>query len=295
MKSSALRRMLAILLALLAASPVYARNCNPAEKAAGNAAIVALSADPARVAAAVAAHLPWGLPVATAPTTNETRLVLADYVIHYDGDLRVPIWIAERIDSARLDPAVARTDCFRSDPRLGAAATATLADYAGSGYDRGHLAPFADQRYSVLSGNNSFVLSNMAPQIGAFNSGIWGALEDLTRDWAGRQGTLYVISGSIFDRDGNGRRDPDSAATRVRSGRVGIPTHFFKIVAYSGAGGRIETLTFLMPHNATRPTGAAARRAYLAARITDLATIERMTGIDFFPGAARIHEGTALW
>jgi DNA/RNA endonuclease G (NUC1) len=295
MKSSALRRMLAILAALLAASPAYARNCNPAEKAAGNAAILALSGNPAQVAAAVAAHLPWGVPAATAPTTNEIRLVLADYVILYDGDLRVPIWIAERIDSARLDPAVDRTDCFRPDPRLGAAATAALADYAGSGYDRGHLAPFADQRSSIVAGNNSFVLSNMAPQIGAFNSGIWGALEDLTREWAARQGTLYVLSGSIFDRDGNGRRDPDSAAVRVRSGRVGIPTHFFKIVAYPGAGGRIETLAFLMPHDATRPRGAVARRAYLAAHITDIATIERLTGVDFFPGAARIHESTALW
>jgi DNA/RNA endonuclease G (NUC1) len=298
MKSSALRRMLAILLALLAASPAYAarpRDCNPAEKAAGNAAIVALSGNPARVAAAVAANLPWGVPAPTAPTTNETQLVLADYVIRYDGDLRVPIWIAERIDSARLDPAVARTDCFRPDPRLGAAATATLADYAGSGFDRGHLAPFADQRYSVVAGNNSFVLSNMAPQIGAFNSGIWGALEDLTREWAARHGTLYVLSGSIFDRDGNGRRDPDSAASHVRSGRVGIPTHFFKIVAFPGAGGRIETLAFLMPHDATRPRGAAARRAYLTAHITDIATIERLTGVDFFPGAAGIHESTALW
>lgn len=298
MKSSALRRMLAILLALLAASPAYAaktRNCNPAEKAAGDAAIISLSRNSAQERAALAAHLPWGVPAATAPATNERQLVLADYVIQYDGVLRVPIWIAERIDSARLDPTVVRTDCFRPDPRLGAAATATLADYAGSGFDRGHLAPFADQRYSVVAGNNSFVLSNMAPQIGAFNSGIWGALEDLSRGWAGRHGTLYVISGSIFDRDGDGRRDPDGAATHVRSGRVGIPSHFFKIVAYPGAGGRIETLTFLMPHNATRPRGAAARRAYLTARITNIATIERMTGVDFFPGATRLNESRVLW
>lgn len=295
MTSSALRRMLAILLALLAASPAYARNCNAGEKAAGDAAIRALSANPAQVASALAAHLPWGVPAATGPTANEIRLVLADYVIHYDADLRVPLWISERIVAARLDPSVARTDCFRPDPRLGASASSSLTDYRNSGYDRGHLAPFADQRVSVIAGNNSFILTNMAPQLGPFNSGIWAALEELTRSWAGRRGTLYVLSGSIFDRDGDGRRDLDAAARRVRSGRVAIPTHFFKIVAFTGAGGRVETLSFLMPHDATRPRGVAAQRAYLTARITDIATIERLTGMDFFPAAARVQESRALW
>ena len=54
---------------------------------------------------------------------------------------------------------------------------------------------------------------------------------------------------------------------RVRPGRH--PDAFLQDRRFSpGAGGRIETLTFLMPHNGTRPRGAAARRAYLAARIT---------------------------
>jgi DNA/RNA endonuclease G (NUC1) len=265
---------------------------------AGDAAIVALSANPTAVAAAVALHLPWGPPAETVPTTNEIRLVQEHYVIDFDTDLRVPIWTAEQVDAARLDSTVARTDCFRPDPRLSPAVSSVLADYARSGHDRGHLAPFANQRYSVVAGNNSFILTNMAPQLGAFNSGIWGRLEDRVRDWAVLHPGLHVLSGSVFDRDGDGRRDPDSAARRLTTNggrRVGIPTHFFKVIAFAGPSGEVETIAFLLPHDPTRPRGAAAINAYLTGHITDIATIERLTGLDLFPSATRIRESRALW
>lgn len=296
------RALPALLLALsvLCATPAEAaqrRNCTPAEMRAGDAAITSFSADRTAVAAAVAALLPWGVPAATIPTTNEMQLVQADYVIDYDADLRIPIWTAERVVAARLDPGVERTDCFRHDPRLDRTTSSVLQDYRGSGYDRGHLAPFANQRYSVVAGNNSFILTNMAPQLNAFNSGIWGRLEDKARDWAEGHSALYVLSGSVFDRDGDGRRDPDSAASRIRPNggrRVAIPTHFFKILAYPGPGGRVQTIAFLLPHNSTRPRGAAVD-SYLTAHISDIATIERLTGLDLFPDAVRIEESRALW
>ncbi|HYN46430.1 MAG TPA: DNA/RNA non-specific endonuclease, partial [Allosphingosinicella sp.] len=190
------------------------------------------------------------------------------------------------------------TDCFRHDPRLDRRTSSVLEDYRRSRFDRGHLAPFANQRYSVVAGNNSFILTNMAPQLGAFNSGNWGRLEDKAREWAARHPNLYVLSGSVFDRDGDGSRDPDRAAQRLTTNggtRVGIPSHFFKIAAYEGAGGQVETIAFLLPHDPTRPRGGPAIAAYLSAHITDIATIERLTGLDLFPSATRINESRALW
>jgi endonuclease G len=290
---------LALALSMLLAAPAGAREppCNAAAMRAGDAAIMSLTANPSAVAAAVASHLPWGVPAEAVPTTNERRLVQADYVIDYDADLHVPIWTAERVVAARLDASVVRTDCFRIDPRLDPITSSVLKDYKSSGYDRGHLAPFANQRYSIVAGNNSFILTNMAPQLSDFNSGIWGKLEDKARDWAGSHPDLYILSGSVFDRDGDGRRDPDSAAVNMTTNggkRVAIPTHFFKIVAFRGAGGQIETISFVLPHNKTRPKGAAIP-AYLTAHITDIATIERLTGLDFFPTAPSIHESRTLW
>lgn len=292
-----LRALAAILIALPAAvgwSPAGATNCTAAERTAANAQLRLSAADQR---AAIVRHLPWGMPTATAPTSNESLLVQRDYVIDYDADLRVPIWTAERVDFSRLGHA-ARTECFRPDPRLSAAATATLADYRGSNHDRGHMAAFANQSSSVIAGNNSFILSNMAPQTCQFNRGIWQILEGITRLWAAEHGAVYVVSGSVFDRDGDGVRDPDGAAQHIRSGsgaqRVAIPSAFFKIITYRRPDGSLATLSIMMPHDLANPNGPAAL-AYLSAHITTVAAIERVAGLDLFPGAPGLGESTTLW
>src|ERR1044072_939809 len=171
-----LRALTALLIIVSAAagwSPATAANCTPAERATANAALQLSAADQR---AAIAAHLPWGVPRATAPTTHESTLVQRDYVLGYDADLRVPLWAAERVEAARLGN-VDREDCFRADPRLSAADASTPADYNEPIYEQGHIAPFADQSTSAVAGHNSFIMSNMAPQTCQFNRGIWQILE----------------------------------------------------------------------------------------------------------------------
>jgi endonuclease G len=296
-----LRAFLALL--AFAAVPLWAEsaaaaNCTQAEKAAGNAAIVSFSSDSAKVAGAVATHLPWGAPVPTTPKTNERLLVQEDYVIDYDDDLRVPVWTAERIQRSRLDDSIARQDCFRADPRLSAAISSAPSDYSEPIYDQGHMTPFADQRYSKIAGINSFIMTNMAPQNCQLNRGIWQILEQITRRWAARHDELYVFNGSVFDRDGDGVRDPDSAAQHMKSNngkaRVAVPSAFFKLIAFRQPDGTVETLSVLLPHDTSNPTGPSAL-TYLSGHITDIATLERLTGLDLLPHATAVHENHSLW
>ncbi|MEA3017248.1 MAG: endonuclease mitochondrial [Sphingomonadales bacterium] len=281
-------------LSALGWSPAAAANCTAAERAVADAQLTLSTADQA---ASIATHLPWGVPTAGSPTTNERLLVQRDYVIRYDSDLRVPLWTAERVDSARLG-AVQREDCFRRDPRLPAADASAPSDYDEPIYDQGHMAPFANQSTSAVAGHNSFIMSNMAPQTCQFNRGIWQILEGITRLWAAENGTVFVFSGSVFDRDANSRRDPDSAAQRMaaRNGtsRVAIPSHFYKVIALRRASGPVETLSIMMPHDTANPDGPAALR-YLQAHVTTIAAIERVAGIDLFPGTAGIREATTVW
>lgn len=291
-----------VLLALTAvaswSAPAAAADCSKSDKAAANAELVRFSSSAAEADAAVAAHLPWGIPVETSPTTNEVTLVQADYVIRYDKDLRVPVWTAERIEAKRLDDEIDREDCFRGDPRLDNETSSLPSDYDEPVYDQGHMMPFADQRYSKMSGHNSFVMTNMAPQNCQLNRGIWQILEQISRRWADQHDQLYVIAGSVFDRDGDGLRDPDSAAAHMKSNnkkkRVAIPSAFYKSVAFRKPDGSLETVSVLFPHDDSNPTGPAAL-AYLNAHVTDLATIERLTGLDLFPKATHISESTSLW
>lgn len=276
-------------------SPAAARNCTSAEARAADRQLWLNARD---TAYSISLHLPWGIPVETSPTTNERTLVQRDYVIRYDDDLRVPTWTAENVRAGRLDERVSRTDCFRRDPRLSGTISSLPSDYREPIHDQGHMTPFANQRYSRIAGNNSFIMTNMTPQNCQLNRGIWQILEQITRRWASRHENLYVLQGSVFDRDQDGRRDPDETAERMvsRNGRtrVAIPSAYYKIIAVQAADGAVETLSFLLPHDRANPEGAAAL-LYLQEHVTGLATLEQLSGLDLFPEATQIRESESLW
>jgi len=284
------------LCALIGAKPAFAahRDCTAAERRAANRQLWLNERDRDL---SIATHLPWGRPSLGPEGSRERILTQRDYVIHYDGDLRVPLFTAERVEAARLGRAH-RTDCFRQDERVPAQEASRPSDYSEPIFDQGHLAAFANQDRSIIAGNNSFVMTNMVPQTCQFNRGIWQILEGITRLWATRQRVLYVISGSIFDRDMDGRRDDDSRAARMRANNgtrhVAIPTAFYKIIAYRAPDGSLETLSILLPHNQENPNRQAAFD-YLSRHITTVADIERRTGLDFFSQSPPLREANNLW
>lgn len=298
MQSRISLRALAALLALSLgagwASPAFAANCSAAERASADAQLWLNRRDRD---ASVAAHLPWGTPAPTGPATNERLLVQRDYVIGYDADLRLPLWTAERVEADRIGK-VEREDCFRRDPRLAAAEASLPADYNEPIYDQGHLAAFANQSSSDIAGHNSFIMSNMAPQTCQFNRGIWQILEGITRLWAAEHGSVHVLSGSVFDRDGNGARDPDQAAQHMLSrngnARVAVPSAFYKIITVRRPDGSLATLSIMMPHGEANPDGPAALQ-YLRDHVTNVAAIEAVTGLDLFPAGPDLGESATLW
>lgn len=242
-------------------------------------------------------NLPWGAPKPTAPTTKERTLVHWDYVIRHDGDLRVPIWTAERVIGADIGK-VSRSNCFRRDPRLNDQQASFPVNYEEPIFDQGHMSPSANMTTSKISVWNSFVMSNMTPQFCQFNRGTWQILEELTRRWAVQRGTIHIVNGSIFDRDSDGGRDSDSAALLMKPNtgarRVAIPTAFYKVIAHEQPDGTVETLSFLLPHDRIDRDRQVAVD-YLTAHIADMADIERLSGVDLLPNAAQVAQSTTLW
>lgn len=105
------------------------------------------------------------------------------FVLKYSEEHEQAEWVAYQITDDEVAGTIDRTDNFRSDPCI-ATESAALADYRGSGYDRGHLAPAADMAWSEEVMRDSFFLSNMSPQTPGFNRGIWKRLEEQVREWA---------------------------------------------------------------------------------------------------------------
>lgn len=136
---------------------------------------------------------------------------------------------------------------------------------------------------------NSFLMTNMAPQHAKFNQVIWRNLETKTRNWSGPLKPLYVITGSIFDKDGDGSRDSDADAilmrsTKTKKARVAVPTHFYKILVHECSDGGLISTAFVLPHNNRSYTGKNALK-YLNDRVVAIVEIEQVTAITFHPDA----------
>jgi len=282
-----------IWLGLIASASAADRDCTASERQAANRQLW-LNIRDKNIAVRSAAL--WALP-AVDRSDHQRRLVQRDYVITYDDDLLVPLWTVHRLDPDRLI-AMDRVNCFRQDERLSAPIASRLFDYDEPEFDQGHLVPSADMELSILANVNSFILSNMAPQYEGFNRGTWEALEEQVRTWARSDGDLYVISGSVFDRDENGSRDPDADAERMvannQTRRVSVPSAFFKIVACHTRDGVTETLAILLPHDQRRRGGAEAYE-YFGEHVVALDAIEAVTGVSFAVDRTNIMEASEIW
>lgn len=112
-----------------------------------------------------------------------------------------------------------RTNNFRPDQKV-KTGSATLTDYKGSGYDRGHLAPAADMKWSATAMSESFYMSNMSPQRPGFNRGIWKRLEQLVRTWAVEYEEIHVVTGPVLK----------GSFKSIGPNQVSVPEYYYKVV-----------------------------------------------------------------
>lgn len=192
---------------------------------------------------------------------NSVRLCRAQeaYLTVYNPDCKVPYYSAEIITARNLEVNAPRKNTFKEDPNLPDNMRSTLADYKGTGFDRGHMAPAADFHYSADAMAESFLLSNMVPQYHNPNAGVWSSVESFAREKAS-QGAVHVISGPIIDRD----------PKRIGNG-VCVPSHTFKIVVDANN----RTTSFMIPNTPT------ASSEPLESYTVPVEEIEAKSGIKF--------------
>lgn len=193
------------------------------------------------------------------------------YSIGYNYQTKAPAWVAERLTREGLtvpkgQQKVKRTDNFRPDPLVPVQYSATLKDYRGSGYDRGHMAPAEDFRASEVQMSDSFYLSNIVPQNAPLNRGTWAILEKMMRYWAQQYEEILVISGPIYYQ-GN---------TLGSVGTVPIPTHFYKAVYIPKTN---QSIAFILPNQKVEADQISNSRSTVK-------NLELLTGIQFFPNAS---------
>ena len=268
------------------------RSCRGDERDDGDEQLTAIAENSDRRNELHEMHLPFGrhasAHAAEGGPKNEELLVQAGYGTLHDADLRTALWTAHTLtqDDVTGGEGKGKIRCFRGDERLSTEERAEETDYEGSGYQRGHLAAERDLSDDLTEQVNSYVMSNMSPQYGSFNGGIWRVLESLGRTWAKRYGTIHVTSGAIFDSDCDGGRDGDDEVEWVSGGRVAVPTHFYKVHLRKkpGASGW-AAISFLLEHEDKGSDGKAMER--LENALVPLETIERHAEATFHPDLNR--------
>lgn len=196
---------------------------------------------------------------------NEQRVEHKAYVLGYNEDTEQPNWVSYVLTREHLmAPESSRTEDFREDMSV-ITGSATLDDYRGSGYDRGHLAPAADFKWNEEAMSETFYLSNMSPQEKDFNRGKWADLESAVRLNAYNDGVLYVTTGPVFY--------PNRSVKRIGKNRVAVPHAYYKALMVNNPNEQ-KAIGFLLPNeNLNGPLVSYAK---------SIDELEKITGLNFF-------------
>nr|AVA09693.1 putative effector protein [Heterodera avenae] len=177
-----------------------------------------------------------------------------DFVVSYDRRNRTAHWVMEHLSPERMayNAEVDRSkSVFKEDETIHPYFRSKNEDYRRSGYDRGHLAAAANHRTTQLAMDQTFLLTNMSPQVGkGFNRDKWNDLERHVREVA-RKGSIntYVCTGPLYLP----KMEADGALyikyKVIGSSRVAVPTHFFKAVLFERTKDNFELEVYLMPND----------------------------------------------
>lgn len=195
-----------------------------------------------------------------------------EHVLDYDGftssynhTTLIPNWVAYELTFVELDGSYdTRSSNFSRDPNL-EGPQASREDYSHSGWDKGHMAPKADMRWSSSAYWQSHYFTNVCPQNHNFNAGDWNTLEKQVRKWAKKYGKVWVVCGPIFT---------DREFGTIGHAKVQVPDLFFKALLIKN-GSDYSAIAYVMPNRAKHHP----LKEY-ACTIDDL---EEMIGRDLFP------------
>ena len=194
------------------------------------------------------------------PTSEGEVIKHTYYTLSYLENFEQAEWVYYLLTPDMLKGNANRVDRFRPDSKV-VSGSAQLADYKGSGYDRGHLVPAGDMKTNDIAMSESFYMSNISPQSPSFNRGVWKSLETLIRSWASKN-TLHIVTGGVL-KDG---------LEEIGGNGVDVPTYFYKVVY---APNDNEMIAFVLPNEKSKKN--------LSEYITCVDIVEQLTGIDFFP------------
>ena len=199
---------------------------------------------------------------------GETIIEHTGYTLSFDEQTLCPKWVAWELTAEEVVGVVPRSKDFFPDPLLPVALQVQPTDYRGFGYDRGHMCPAADMKWSAEAMHECFYMSNMCPQDRTLNGVGWERLESACRRWAQQEGSVFIVCGPVYY--------PDSTVQTIgpMERKIRVPDAFFKVVL-STRTDHEKALGFVYIND--------SRKQNMGEVCCSVDEIEKITGYDFFP------------
>ena len=220
---------------------------------------------------ACAVHSPWGWAQTARPAQPICREA---YFVAYDAPVKIPVYVSYTLTPPNALGCFPRTNAFVADQSVQGGARPD--DYAGTGYDKGHAAPDGDLSWSAQVEYESFLMTNMYPQHGSLNRGIWKLLETSVRGWTVQLNQPYTIYVGALYGAGDGT---------IGNGVI-VPHGFYKIVINNATK---QAAGWVFPH--TKPYVNLGNDLTVFRK--PIAEIEKVAGVDYkFPaGVTEVQPG----
>lgn len=198
------------------------------------------------------------------PTSTTNQLVQhSTYYLSYSEKHEQAEWVAYELKPEHISGGKHKRPYFNQDPKV-TTESAHWNNYKNSGYTRGHLLPAGDRTFSKKAYDETFYTSNISPQLQEFNTGIWNSLEMRIRNFARKNGKIYVVTGGILT---------DNLKT-IGKEKVAVPEYFYKVLLHK-KNGNYRMKAYLIPHK-------EEARKVLKDYMVPTDSIEKLTSIDFF-------------
>jgi endonuclease G len=198
------------------------------------------------------------------PRSTTNQIIKHDYyTLSYNEKYEQAEWVAYELKKSYVRSSNFDRPYFIEDPKV-KTGSADWRNYKKSGYDKGHLCPAGDMEFAINAYNDTFFTSNIAPQLHDFNGGVWNRLEQKVRYWATKYDGVYVITAGVLQPN----------LKTIGQEQVLVPNYFYKILL-DNSNGQYKMIAFLVPN--------AKSNKPLYEFVVSVDSIEKMTGIDFFP------------
>ena len=199
----------------------------------------------------------------SAASSGFIPLERAAYRLSYNPATRLPVWVAWHLTAEHTDGPYSRKGIKFAEDEDVPVPRATNMDYVNSGYDRGHICPSGDNKWSEEAQLQSFLYTNCCPQLHNLNAGDWNELEGKCRKWAQQYGGVYIVSGPLL---------LNKKHKTIGKNKVVVPEAFFKVVLCME--GEPKAIGFIYRNEANNKT--------MSSYVNTVDDVERLTGLDFF-------------